>query len=142
MESNRRAVGPLQLDRKAFRQTPPRQEVLRVFVEHSQPMTVAEVHNRIRGRQINLTSVYRAIHLFRRLGILVLADRVTGGQRFELSDNHRAHHHHLICDQCGSVTDFEDCLIGPFERKIRERTRFVVRRHDLQFYGLCVRCSK
>ena len=142
MDSTRCTVAQLRFDRKAFRQTPPRQEVLRVFAEHSQPMTVAEVHKRIRSRQINLTSVYRAIHLFRRLGILVLTDRVTGGQRFELSDNHRAHHHHLICDHCGSVTDFEDCLIGPFERKIRERTSFAVRRHDLQFYGLCVRCSK
>jgi Fur family ferric uptake transcriptional regulator len=142
MGSIRRTVVPLDFDRKAFRHTQPRQEVLRVFVEHSQPMTVAEVHTRIRIRQINLTSVYRTIHLFRRLGILVLADRVIGGQRFELSDNHRAHHHHLICEQCGSVTDFEDCLIGPFERKIRERTSFVVRRHDLQFYGLCIRCSK
>ena len=142
MDSTRCDVGPLRFDRKTFRQTPPRQGVLRVFVEHSQPMTVAEVHRRIQGRQINLASAYRAIHLFRRLGILVLADRVPGGQRFELSDDHRAHHHHLICEQCGSVTDFEDCLIGPFERKIRARTRFVVRRHDLQFYGLCVRCSK
>lgn len=142
MDSTRRTLAQLQFDRKAFRQTPPRQEVLRVFAERSQPMTVAEVHERIRNRRINLTSVYRTIHLFCRLGILVVADRVTGGQRFELSDNHRAHHHHLICEQCGSVTDFEDCLIGPFERKIREHTRFLVRRHDLHFYGLCVRCLK
>jgi Fur family ferric uptake transcriptional regulator len=136
-----RSVAQLRFDRRAFRQTTPRQEVLRVFVEHPEPLTVADVHSRLRDRRINLASVYRAIHLFQQLGLLIAADHVAGGQRFELSDDHRAHHHHLICERCGQVTDFEECEIATLERKIHAQTKFQVHRHELQFYGLCHRCT-
>ena len=75
MDSTRCPVAPLQFDRKAFRQTPPRTSAPRL-VEHSQPMTVAEVHKRIRSWAHQPDVGNRAIHLFRRLGILCLADRV------------------------------------------------------------------
>jgi Fur family ferric uptake transcriptional regulator len=135
-----RSIAQLKFDRRAFRQTTPRQEVLRAFVEHSEPMTVAEVHSRLRDRRINLASVYRAVHLFRQLGILTAVDHVAEGQRFELSDRHRPHHHHLICESCGRTEDFEGCFLGDLERKILQRTQFRVRRHELQFYGVCGRC--
>lgn len=141
MRAHPRSVAQLRFDRRAFRQTAPRQEVLRVFVEHSQPMTVVEVHTHLHDRRINLATVYRAIHLFRQLGLLIAADHVAGGQRFELSDDQRAHHHHLICERCGCVTDFEGCDIAAFERKIRKQTKFQIRRHELQFFGLCSTCS-
>ena len=134
-------VVSLIIPRDAFRQTLPRQQVLEVFTRHPLPMTVAEVHRRLQDRRINRASVYRAIHLFCRLGILTTAGHIAEGRRFELSDNHRAHHHHLICERCGGVIDFEECALGAFERRIRQQTRFQVRRHELQFFGLCWTCS-
>jgi Fur family ferric uptake transcriptional regulator len=123
------------------RRTVPRQQVLDVFTRQSQPLTAAEVHQRLRDRRINLASVYRAIHLFCRLGVLSAAEHVEGGQRFELSDRHRAHHHHLICESCGRIEDFEGCFLAGLERKILQHASFRVRRHELQFYGVCGRCQ-
>jgi Fur family transcriptional regulator, ferric uptake regulator len=125
-----------------FRRTTPREQVLQVFAGQPKPLTAGEVHRRLRDRDINLASVYRAIELFCRLGILVTAGHGSQGRQYELSDAHRSHHHRLICEGCGRVTDFEDCFLEEFVQKIRARADFRVRRHELQFYGLCAACAR
>ena len=129
------------LARRGIRRTAPRQEVLEVFQGHHLPMGAAEVHRRLRDRRVNLVSVYRAIHLFCRLGILVEVDHVREGKRYELSDDHRAHHHHLICQGCGTTQDFEACFLQEFERRISRRAKFHITRHELRFFGLCRACA-
>lgn len=129
------------LARRAFRRTPPRQQVLDVFSRDHLPMTAAEVHQRLKNRRINLASVYRAINFFCRLGMLVAVDHVPEGHRYELSDEHRSHHHHLICQACGTIQDFEGCFLQGFERRIRREKRFRITRHELRFFGLCQGCA-
>jgi Fur family ferric uptake transcriptional regulator len=141
MDKPRRPLFAVTLARGALRQTPPRQQVLEVFASHPERLPVAEVHARLRDPRINLASVYRAIHRFCSLGILVTAGHVPAGQTYELSDDYRAHHHHLICERCGTVTDIEECRLKPVERRIRRQTGFHVRRHDLRFYGVCPTCA-
>jgi len=122
-------------------QTEPRRLVLEVFLNDHKPLTPATVHSQLPDR-VNLASVYRTIALFCRLGILTEVDHVLEGRRYELSDNYREHHHHLICRQCGKTEDFEDCAIADVEKLIRRRFRFKVTRHDLRFFGLCQRCQR
>jgi Fur family ferric uptake transcriptional regulator len=122
-------------------QTKPRRQVLQVFLENDQPLTPAAVHKRLAGRKINLASVYRAIELFCRVRVLTEVDHVQKGRRYELSDEYRNHHHHLICGSCGKTEDFEDCELEDLERLIRKRFHFKVTRHDLRFIGLCQRCQ-
>ena len=69
-----------------YSQTEPRRLVLEVFLDDDKPMTPATVHKRLPSRNINLASVYRAIELFCRLGILTEVDHVSEGRRYELSD--------------------------------------------------------
>jgi Fur family ferric uptake transcriptional regulator len=129
------------LAERQVRRTTPRQQVLDAFLSTHLPMTVAEVHRRLRNRRINLVSVYRAIHLFCRLGMLTAVDQVAEGRRYELSDDHRAHHHHLICERCGDIQDFEECSLDTLERRIRRRMEFRITRHELRFFGLCHSCA-
>jgi Fur family ferric uptake transcriptional regulator len=140
MSPHQAGLGRVFAQRK-IRRTGPRRQVLDVFTQHHVPMTVAEVHGRLQDRRINLVSVYRAIHLFRRLGILTAVDHVSDGQRYELSDDHRAHHHHLICQGCGTIQDFEDCILQEFEKRIRRKTKFRILRHELRFFGVCRACA-
>ena len=126
---------------EGYSQTEPRRLVLEVFLDDDKPMTPAAVHKRLPDRSINLASVYRAIELFCRLGILTEVDHVSEGRRYELSDEYREHHHHLICRECGKTEDFQDCGVEKIEKLIRRRFRFQVTRHDLRFIGLCQRCQ-
>jgi Fur family ferric uptake transcriptional regulator len=123
-------------------QTKPRRQVLEAFLSHGEPLTSAGVLRQLTDRRINLASVYRAIKLFCRLGVLCEVDHVHEGQRYELSDQYRGHHHHLICGSCGKTQDFEDCKLEELEKIIRRRFHFKVTRHDLRFIGLCQRCQQ
>jgi Fur family ferric uptake transcriptional regulator len=131
----RRVVG------QGFNKTGPRRLVLEVFLNDHRPLTPAAVHKQLPNRNINLTSVYRTIDLFCRLGVLTEVDHVPEGRRYELSDDYREHHHHLICRGCGKTEDFEDCEMEQIERLIRKRFHFQVTRHELRFLGLCRRCQ-
>src|ERR1051326_1321717 len=97
------------LSKGGGRWTKPRERVLDVFIKSSAPLSPGEGYRRLASGKINLASVYRTLQLFCRMGVLVSVDRVEDGQRYELSDDYRAHHHHLVCRDCGRVEDFDDC---------------------------------
>lgn len=130
------------LAEQGFSKTGPRRLVLEVFLNDDRPLTPTAVHKRLSDRTINLASVYRAIELFCRLGVLTEVDHVPEGRRYELSDDYREHHHHLICQECGKSEDFEDCEMEEIEKLIRRRFQFKVTRHELRFLGLCHRCQR
>ena len=126
---------------QGFSRTHPRRLILEVFLNDDKPLTPAAVHHQLPDRSINLASVYRAIELYCLLGVLTEVDHVSEGRRYELSDEYRDHHHHLICRDCGKTQDFEGCGMEAVERLIRRRFRFKVTRHELRFIGLCQRCQ-
>ena len=127
---------------KGYSQTKPRRQVLEVFFHNDKPLTPAAVRKQLPDRNINLASVYRAIELFCRERVLTEVDHVQEGRRYELSDEYRTHHHHLICGSCGETEDFQDCEMDDLEKLIRRRYRFKVTRHDLRFIGLCLSCQQ
>jgi Fe2+ or Zn2+ uptake regulation protein len=66
--------------------------------------------------------------------------------RYELAEHLTEHHHHLICETCGDVTDFtlpsdaEADLEAALE-KVARRTAFQAQHHRLDLVGTCPRCS-
>lgn len=131
---------------RGMRLTRPRRTILAVVAEARQPISVAEIHARLLGRDVNLGSVYRTIALLCRLDVMRLADSSRRTQRFELSERFTGHHHHLICRQCGGVQDFDGCVLrkpvmARLERRVRQVAQFQVTEHDVRLYGVCGRCA-
>jgi Fur family ferric uptake transcriptional regulator len=131
---------------KRIRVTRPRRAVLDVLVDLDRPVSAAEIHDRLRKRDVNLGSVYRTIALLCRLDVMRLAASSRKTQRFELSERFTGHHHHLVCRRCGDVRDLEGCVLrkpvlARLEQRIRRTTRFRVLDHDLRLYGVCARCT-
>lgn len=141
-----RTTLPALLAARGIRLTRPRRAVLDVLADVRQPISVAEIHARVRGSNVDLGSVYRTIALLCRLDIMQLADASRGVQRFELSERFTGHHHHLVCQRCGDVQDLDGCVLkkpvlARLERRVRQATRFRVIGHDLRLYGLCGTCA-
>jgi Fe2+ or Zn2+ uptake regulation protein len=63
-----------------------------------------------------------------------------GFTRYELSDDD-AHHDHLICMECGKITEFEEDAIEELQAKIAKRHGFLVRAHKHEMYGVCADCQ-
>jgi Fur family ferric uptake transcriptional regulator len=90
---------------------------------------------RTRCPEVGLVTVYRTFGLLVELGIvrrLELGD----GARYELADNH---HHHVICESCGGISEFEQCPLDPERLELKD-SEFEVRSHSLEVYGLCAGC--
>jgi Fur family ferric uptake transcriptional regulator len=137
---------PTAIASRGFRLTGPRRAVVDIVVRHPGPLTVAEIRGRLKGRPANLVSIYRAVNLLCRLGLLRVADASTGTQRFELAEQFTGHHHHLICQRCGRVEDLEGCLLGDavldeIRQRVRRSRSFRMTEHDLKLFGLCRHCG-
>ncbi len=69
------------------------------------------------------------------LGIVRRLD-LGDGARYELAEDH---HHHMICESFGDISEFEECPLDP-ELLPLENSEFEVRSHSLEVYGWCAGC--
>ncbi len=132
-------VSPTQqkLKQKGYRITQSRLSILSQIESH--PLTIAEIYQKLKKRRklIDLTSVYRTLELLASMGEVEVINTGDGSLRYERSN---AHHHHLICNSCGS---FDDISINEtqFIKEVARKSRFQVEKHSLEFFGLCVNCQ-
>ena len=115
-----------------YKATPQRVAILRALAEE-QHQSLEEV--RVRCPEVGLVTVYRALDLFGELGIVRRLD-LGDGARYELAEDH---HHHLVCESCGEISEFEECPLDP-ESLALKNFEFEVRAHSLEVYGRCAGC--
>jgi Fur family ferric uptake transcriptional regulator len=121
-----------------------RSAVLTVLAYVPDPLRAVQIHRALRKPGINLSSVYRALHLFEALNIVRRVELGGGAARYELADGYRHHHHHLVCDVCGRIEDMATCPVegADLTRRIQKRTGFAVRSHVFELFGLCRSCRR
>ena len=135
------------LSERGYKMTPQRKEILRIFVEHSDyhHMSAEDVYAILRKKdsEIGLATVYRALDLLSKLGILVQIDFGDGCARYELNtaDPKVHHHHHLICLKCKKVIEFEEDLLDDLEEVIAAESGFQILNHEVKFFGYCKDCQ-
>jgi Fur family ferric uptake transcriptional regulator len=80
-----------------------------------------------------------------RRSLVRATDAAQGQRRYELAEPFTAHHHHLICRQCGqtrtSTGTVEPDMLARLGRRVRQSHRFRVTDHELRFFGVCRRCD-
>ena len=117
---------------EGYKATPQRMAVLRALMEE-QHQSLEEI--RARCPEVGLVTVYRTLDLLGGLGIVRRFD-LGDGARYELAENH---HHHLICESCGDISEFDECPLDP-ELLPPGSVNFEVRAHSLEVYGRCGAC--
>ncbi len=117
---------------RGYKATPQRLAVLRALAEE-QHQSLEEI--RVRCPEVGLVTVYRALDLLGGLGIVRRLD-LGDGARYELA---RDHHHHMICESCGDISEFDECPLDP-ELLPPKSTDFEIRAHSLEVYGRCGAC--
>ena len=85
------------------------------------------------------SSVFRAVNLFERQGLVERIDLGDGRARFEL---HEDHHEHIRCDNCGRVEEVPVCVLDDATAQVRSLTGFKVTNHRVVFGGLCADCAR
>lgn len=105
------------------------------------PKTTEEIYEDLEDRGIDRSSVYRTLNLFAELGIVEKVLFRDGVNRVELaSEFGGSHHHHLVCQECGEIIEFEECGIENLQRIAEIKHSFDVEAHHMEFYGTCEQC--
>lgn len=118
-----------------------RERIIEAFFLAGSHVTVEELTRAVRERHrgIGGATVYRTLRLLSRLGYAREVDFGEGMRRYESSL--AAHHDHLICLACGSVSEFEQQDIEKLQEEVATRHGFRAARHRLDIYGTCRECG-
>ena len=92
------------------------------------------------------SSVYRNLAVLEAAGVVVKV--LTNGDRaaFELAEELKGHHHHLVCVQCGLVLDIDvpnevEHMLDTGVADLVSRAGFVLVGHRLDLMGRCKNCA-
>ena len=137
-------IATTRLRRDSQRYTANRRELVRLFADTPDPLTIPEI--RERRPDLASSSVYRNLAVLERAGVVRRIVTSDEWARYELSEEFTEHHHHLICSQCGVVRDFTvsrslERAIDKALESIAERAGFRLQHHTLDLVGLCLKCS-
>ena len=121
------------LRQQGYKLTPQRRAVLNVIALSHDHLTPAAIYEKAcqEHRSIGLVTIYRTLDILAQLGLIC---EVHSGDncRSYLMRRPSAHHHHLICSDCGTVVDFTSCDLSELEQRLSQETGF-----ELQLY-LCL----
>lgn len=122
------------------RMTKQRQQIIAALRAARRYLTAQELHERLHGRRprVGLATIYRTLETLRELGLVSTSSTKLGEAAYVWCQSE--HHHHAICKRCGRVDDVPCKTLGNFER-ILSRTGFALTDHQLEFFGVCARCS-
>ena len=132
------------------RWTVSRQAILDVFLEDGGHMTAEDVFMKVKRSSpgIGLATVYRNLEFLSAQGLISRFQLADSSARYELNDDEREHHHHLICKACGRVTDYSEFverelnLMKDLEKELSKKHNFEIDNHELNFFGICGDCRK
>lgn len=111
--------------------TRPRLLVLQVIVKNRCPLSAKQIFKKI-NQKANLTSIYRSLDLFKKIGI-VFEEKIDKESYYYSGEKK---HHHIICRVCQKTK----CI--PCEHKFKKIKEFTNIKHDLVLNGLCKKCNK
>ena len=123
------------------RPSPVTDEVRRLFENHERhAWSIDELHETVRTSlgSADYSSVFRAVTLLERQGVIDKIDLGEGHARFEVRD---AHHEHIRCESCGKVEEVPVCVLDDAAAQVQAVTGYRVLSHRVVFGGLCRECS-
>ncbi|MCX6090949.1 MAG: transcriptional repressor [Candidatus Atribacteria bacterium] len=126
--------------------TSSRQAIMEVFEEEKKHLSAEEVYDSLKGKnqKVGIATVYRNLDLLTQMGILHRVYFGDGLEHYEITRK-PIHHHHLVCNKCGSVIDYSELIeesefISKLEQELNTRYNFKIESHQMYFYGLCKKC--
>jgi Fur family ferric uptake transcriptional regulator len=121
-----------------------REAVAAVVFASDAHLSVDDIERELRGRgeRIGKATVYRTLDLLVRSRLVEEHDFGEGFKRYEHRLSSHPIHEHLICLECGAVTEFESNELYRVENRVKSQYGFVPVRRRLEIYGLCRSCQE
>lgn len=131
------------LDENDQRYTTSRRAVVDALADADGPITLPELIDV--APALAQSSTYRNLAVLEEVGVVRRLVHSSDHARYELAEHLTEHHHHLICDECGTVRDvtltprLETTLEAAFA-SISAAEGFSATHHTIDLYGRCADC--
>jgi Fur family ferric uptake transcriptional regulator len=119
-----------------------RDRIIDLLNEQSCAVSALDIEEALRatGRPIARASIYRTLDLLVDFGLVERVTTGAGGAAFEPL-HPGAHHHHLVCGQCGRLVAFNDTGLERAIDRLEDRLGVRIESHDVLLRGACGRCN-
>lgn len=120
-----------------------REVILEMLYNSDEHLTPEGLHHLIQEKHPDLNTgiatVYRTLSLLEDSAMVTSLSFGAQGKKYELGA--KDHHDHIICTECGSISEFVDEEIELKQKKIAEKLGFQMQEHSMQIYGICKECQ-
>ncbi len=116
--------------------------MLRIASSSALFRSAQDIHAELRaaGESVGLTTVYRHLQSLAEDGVLDTL-RAGEGELLYRYCHSEEHHHHLVCQSCGSTAEFEAADIERWIEQAALKHGYTSSSHTLEIFGLCARCQ-
>lgn len=127
------------LEQKGLRSTRQRSLIIDTFFSSTHHLSAEELLHQVRALdpRISVATIYRTMKLLTECGLAHARHFGDGQTRFDPGHDHD----HLVCTQCGAITEFDDGEFERWKKGIAQRFGFELTSHKLELYGLCRPCQ-
>jgi Fur family ferric uptake transcriptional regulator len=120
-----------------------REVILETLYNSDEHLTPEALHQLIQKENPSLktgiATVYRTLSRLEESNIVTSLSFGAQGKKYELGA--KDHHDHMICTECGDITEFVDEAIEKRQHVIADKHGFKMKDHSMQIYGLCKNCQ-
>jgi Fur family ferric uptake transcriptional regulator len=121
-----------------------REIILETLYNSDEHLTPEALHQLIQKQhpelKTGIATIYRTLSRLEESDIVTSLSFGVQGKKYELGA--KDHHDHMICTECGEITEFVDEAIEERQQKIAEKFGFKMTDHSMKIYGLCRNCQK
>jgi len=127
---------------RGLRSTEQRRLIIDTLFQVREHLTIDALLEEVRKEdpRVGYATVYRTMKMLAEGDIVHERKFDDGHTRYELAHEH-SHHDHLICVNCGAITEFEEPQIEELQELVAERYGFRVDHHKHELYGMCAKCQ-
>ncbi|WP_373001313.1 Fur family transcriptional regulator [Sulfurimonas sp.] len=131
------------LKKNSLKFTIQREVILETLYNSDEHLTPESLHHLIQEKfpdlKTGIATVYRTLSLLEDSNMVTSLSFGAQGKKYELGAKN--HHDHLICTECGSITEFVDEQIEDRQHHIAKELGFEMEDHSMQIYGICSSCQ-
>lgn len=124
-----------------LRVTNQRALILKIIRQGKSHLDADEVYRRARKKQpqISLSTVYRTLRSFKKLGLVEETHFDEEHHHYEAKSPKE--HHHLVCLGCGKIVEFRSQLSHYVKENVPEAKDFEITGTELRLTGYCHQCQ-
>ena len=124
-----------------YRLTQPRRVVAAMIGAQAGRFTADDLVREASQRRLGVgrATIFRLLDLLADLGAVERLDLPSGEHAYVRCEP--AHHHHIVCSNCGRATGIPEPGAVDMAREVARRTGYRVDVHRLELFGVCPACQ-